>query len=218
MRKPYRYEVASIQGLLQILTNHLSNGYWFHVNGLVPEGKDPYELDEKLIEKYGVVVSTWRRSQRKRERLYNLHYVRFERRWFLLATHGMAGERKADFYQAERRNLKDARRTPIRVEGYAVSYQEGPDGKHHVHIRIDKPDYKALKAHFLELATRRRADTLVDAFWRIPFEPYAPVRRQLFNIWRAVNRARKEAGYEKLPIECVPMKRKIVKPFGCRSC
>lgn len=209
----YRYEVTSIQGLLQLLTNHLTNGYWFHVSGVVPEGRVPEELDSKLIEKYDVAISSWRRSKRKRDGLYNIHYLRFERRWFLMATHGKGREGAPDFHQLERRNIKDARRSPIRVNGYAVSYQEGPDGKHHVHIRIDKPDYKALKAHFLELATRRQAEALVDAFWRVPFEPYAPVRRQLFNVWRGVNKARKAAGYQRLPVECIPMKRKIVRPF-----
>ncbi|MCA9439140.1 MAG: hypothetical protein KC978_25370, partial [Candidatus Omnitrophica bacterium] len=43
--------------------------------------------------------------------------------------------------------------------------------------------------------------------WRLPFEPYAPVRRQLLCILRAVNKKRKEAGYEVLPQSVLRFKR-----------
>lgn len=55
---------------------------------------------------------------------------------------------------------------------------------------------------------------LAAEFAGLRFQPYAPIRVQFLNIWRAVNRARHAAGYERVPIECVPWRRRIVRPFG----
>lgn len=49
---------------------------------------------------------------------------------------------------------------------------------------------------------------------RIPFEPYAPVRRQLLNILRAVNRVRQAAGFESVPVSALRLRRRVVRPFG----
>jgi len=46
----------------------------------------------------------------------------------------------------------------------------------------------------MAVAVRRPAETLADEFRMIPFEPYAPVRQQLLNLLRAVNRVRMETG------------------------
>jgi hypothetical protein len=48
---------------------------------------------------------------------------------------------------------------------------------------------------------------------KLQFEPYAPVRRQLLNIVRAINRAMLEAGYEPVPIEYQRAKHHVLKPF-----
>jgi len=50
-------------------------------------------------------------------------------------------------------------------------------------------------------------------FYQFPFEPYAPIRRQLLKLLRKVNRVRKRAGYTLLPPEILPMRRRVVKPF-----
>jgi hypothetical protein len=52
------------------------------------------------------------------------------------------------------------------------------------------------------------------AFYDFPFEPYAPVRRQLLVLLREVNAVRRQAGFQVLPIDVLPLRRRIVKPFG----
>ncbi|MBU0717022.1 MAG: hypothetical protein KJ749_02135 [Planctomycetes bacterium] len=54
---------------------------------------------------------------------------------------------------------------------------------------------------------------MAGEFGLVDFEPYAPVRRQLLNLLRAVNRARKEAGLEPVPMSCLRLKRRIYRPF-----
>ena len=55
-------------------------------------------------------------------------------------------------------------------------------------------------------------DAILDA--GVGLQPYAPVRVQLLNIWRAVNRARQAAGFDRVPIEALPWRRSILRPLG----
>ena len=47
----------------------------------------------------------------------------------------------------------------------------------------------------------------------LPFEPYAPVRRQLLNLIRHINQRRKPAGLEPIGFDVLRYRRRIVKPF-----
>ncbi len=70
-----------------------------------------------------------------------------------------------------------------------------------------------LKSRFVDLATHRTADTLSHEFGRIPFARYAPIRRQLLNILRAVNERRKQQSYELLPHSVLKLKRTPVRVY-----
>src|SRR5262245_16484713 len=86
-RMEYRCVATSLEGFVQQLeSNILRNGYWFYVAGRVPEGKDGAAVDRKLMEKYGLQISRQQRARRKLGGLANVHYLRLERFWVLLAT------------------------------------------------------------------------------------------------------------------------------------
>lgn len=84
-------------------------------------------------------------------------------------------------------------------------------------VQVGRERYLDLKAHFLEVATRLPAAELGAAFYAVPFEPYAPVRVQLWNLLRWVNKARHAAGLERVPATVIRTKRRIVKPFETRE-
>lgn len=201
----YRCEATTVDGFVQqVAVAYVARGYWFYVAGLVPEEKEPGGVDAKLISKYGIDVSQKERSRRKRAGLANMQYIRHGRFFLLMATHG-----KHAFFEEEAEQIRDARRAPIRYAGYAISYRNK-----RVCVRIAVDEYARLKALFLELACRRSVDALAVEFARVRMQPYAPIRVQLLNIWRAVNRVRRTAGLEAVPIESVPWKRRITRPFG----
>ena len=214
---PYRCEATSVEGFVQQLAcSYLRHGYWWYVAGRVPVGKDTRSVDAKLLAKYGVAVSESTRARRKAAGQANLQYLRFDRTFVLLATKG-----RHRFFDEEREAIRDVRQVPIRLAGYAVAYRRGgltragePDAKWHSHVAIERARYLDLKAHFAELARHRSAEHVALAFYRLPFEPYAPVRRQLLNLLREVNRVRREAGFAKIPTEVLPLRRRVVKPFG----
>jgi hypothetical protein len=215
----YRAEATSLEGFVQqIACCYLRHGYWFYVTGHIPKSKDPATVDRKLIEKYGIGVSESTRARRKQLGKANLQYLRFERRFVILATHG-----EHPFFHSESGSIHDIRHIPLKVGGYFISYRPGgrtrcgaPDQKAHAHVEIERHRYLELKAWFLELAVHRSVEKLSLAFYELPFEPYAPVRRQLLNILRAVNKARCKAGYRPVPAEVLPMRRRIVRPFEPR--
>jgi hypothetical protein len=237
----YRCVAGSLEGFVQQLAaNYLPHGYWFYVTGNVPDGKCPEAIDAKLVAKYGIAISRQERARRKQAGRANLHYLRFQRFWVMLATHGQhpwfeehtrvlidrkTGEEKTEIL------FRDARKASILVNGYSLSVRHGhfvkkmnphepaiPDSKLRVRVQIARDEYKRLRAYLLSLAVHRSADKLASEFWNVPFEPYAPVRRQLLNLLRLVNQARKEAGYESLSPNVIRYRRRIVRPFETFGC
>ena len=201
----YRCVATSVEGFVQQLAvSYVRNGYFFYVTGHIREGRDPREVDRKLIERYGIDVSKFTRARRKKAGQANVHYLRHERFFVLIAT---AGEHP--FFAAEGGLVRDIRREPVVHDGYALSYRKGQ-----ATVRIDRGTELNLKAYFEEVATRHSAASLSRQFRRLPFQPYAPVRRQLLAMLDGVNRLRRAAGLERVPVTSVRWKRWIVKPFG----
>lgn len=199
-----RLVAATIEGFIQQLAvSYISNGYFFYVTGRIPDRKDPRAVDRKFVELYDLRASKWARARRKRAGLANVQYLRHERFFILLATHG-----KHPIFEGESNLIRDARRVSIKFAGYSVSFRGG-----HAHVRIEQEQYKLVKSYLLDLAVRRSAESLEGVFRDLPFEPYAPVRRQLLNILRGVNQARKVAGFRPVRGESLRLRRRIVKPF-----
>ena len=200
----YRCEAASVAGFIQQLAvGYLARGYVFYVAGEIPSGKDPHAVDEKLIEKYGIVASRATRARRKALGLANVQYLRYRRSFLLVATPG-----KHRLFEDEADMVRDARETPMKFLGYALSYRAG-----HPHVRIEQRQYLELKAYFLELALHRQVSAIEEEFRKLHYEPYAPVRGQLFALLRALNRKRRVSQFEPVSSRCIRVRRRIVCPF-----
>ncbi len=200
----YRYVATSAAGFIQQLAvSYLAHGYFFYVMGYIPDGKDPEATDKRILEKYDIASSKFMRYRRKESGRANLQYLRHERTFVILATHG-----EHRFFEAEAANIRDARRVPIKFRGYAVSFRGG-----HASVRIERETFKGLKAYFEGVATKRTVENLFDEFAALPFEPYGPVRFQFFRLLRLVNKRRQLASLSQLPQSAVRARRRIVSPF-----
>lgn len=171
------------------------NGYFFYVLGKVPEGKDPLAVDRKLVGKYGLDVSKWARYRQKKRGEAKIQYLRHKGTFVLVATHG-----HSSFFAEE--PFKDLRRSPLKVFGYALSHRGG-----HSHVRVELEEFKRLRQHFAGSAVKRSEAELFSMLRGLPFEPYAPVRRQYLQLLRDVNRRRKAAGLERVRVEAVRLRR-----------
>jgi len=205
----YRCDALTIEGFVQQLAvNYVGNGYFFYVTGVIPEHKDPKTVDRKLISKYSIGISKWARARRKAQGIANLQYIRHGRFYVLLATHGKHPFFLPESDGGEGNQVKDVRRVPIKFASYAIGHRGG-----HPHVGIERGTYLELKSYLLDLALRRGRESLERLFWGLPFEAYAPVRRQFVTMFKAVNERRSVAGLEPLDISCLRLRRRIVKPF-----
>jgi hypothetical protein len=179
-------------------------------------------IDRKLMGKYGIGLSRTSRARRKAVGIANLHYIRYQRRFLLLATHGFH-----PFFDDEAKNIRDARRIPIKFEGYSVSVAKGGflrkpkngglpqrDQKWRVRVQIEAELYKGLRAYFEDIALHRSHRQLAVELADLPFEPYAPVRQQLLNLVRHIDQKRKTAHVEPVGFSALRYRRRIVRPFG----
>ena len=206
----YRCVATTVAGFIQQLAvSYVANGYFFYVAGRIPDRKDPARCDLKIITQYGINVSKWTRARRKKEGHANVHYLRYGRFFVILASHG-----KHPFFDAEAKQIQDIRDNPIHFMGYAIGYRQARNGRSfHVSVRIDREFYSELKAHFESIAVLRSVEDLCRELRAIGYEPYAPVRSQLWGILRAINRRRKTACMELVPGNALCLCRFPVRPF-----
>ena len=100
-------------------------------------------MDQKLLAKYGISISRQQRARRKHAGQANLHYLRLERDWIILATKG-----EHRFFKEERDSIQDARQIPIQIGGYSIRVARGqflkkeegelvatPDSRYRVRVR-----------------------------------------------------------------------------------
>ena len=205
----YRCVATSVEGFVQQLAvAYITHGYWFYVAGRIPEGKDPAAVDAKLIDRYGIAISKWARCRRKRRGLANMQYLRHERFFVLLATKG-----RHDFFERECGVFRDVRRVPIKFAGYSIGCRKGGDGRWHASVRVVRNYHTSVKALLIETGLRHGAEAVARELASFQFQPFAPVRRQMLEALRAVNRARRTAGFDVVPLTVLPLKRNIVQPF-----
>jgi hypothetical protein len=206
----YRCVTTSVEGFVQQLAvAYITHGYWFYVAGEIPEGKDPAAIDVKLINRYGIAITKWARCRRKKKCLANMQYLRHERFFVLLATKG-----RHEFFERERASIRDVRRAPIKFAGYSIGCRKGRDKRWHASVRIGRENFDGMKSLMSEYAVRFGGRALERELANSPHLRFAPVRRQLHEIWRSANRKRRIAGLDAVPLEVVPRKRRVVQPFG----
>lgn len=200
----YQCVAGSVAGFIQQLAvGYVTRGYWFYVSGEIPPEKDLEQVDQKLIDKYGLRVSKAQRARRKLAGLANVQYIRFEREFVLIATPG-----RHPFFDEEKNQIRDIRRSPLQFHGYSISHRGG-----HVHVRIAEKEFRDHRAVLISEALTLDEDALAERLRSLPFEPYAPVRGQLMSILRAVNRIRHSAQLSGARSVTMRLRRRPVKPF-----
>ncbi|SPE61808.1 conserved hypothetical protein [Verrucomicrobia bacterium] len=206
----YRCVATSVAGFVQQLAvGYIANGHYFYVSGLIPPHKDPVKTDGKILNAYHIDVSKWTRFRRKREGWAGVQYLRYRHFYVIIATHGLHPP-----FAAEAERLVDIRRCPLQFMGYSIGCRRARGGgEYHASVRISNERYTELKSQFESVVLNRTVEELVSDFRHLRYEPYAPVRVQLFALLRQVNRRRKVAGLEQVPSSALRSGRSPVRPF-----
>jgi hypothetical protein len=199
----YRYVTTTLEGFVhQVASRYVASGYRHYIRGHVPRGKDPDAIDRKLLAKYDIPVSKWERYRRRRRHEGCVHYIRFERTFLLLAIPGP----HTRFFEEER--VRDIEAEPIVVEPYEIRIWRG-----HANVRLAGGVIKDLRRELLRMAARRRLEELCEAIRSLPFEPYAGVRFQLFELLDEIRRRHRLEDLSASLGAVIPYKRSWVRPF-----
>lgn len=166
---PIGASVTSVAGFVQQLAvAYVAHGYWFYVIGRVPESKDPATVDRKIIHQYGIDVSKWARSRRKKTGQARVQYLRYDR---FFGHRGHA--RRASLLRSGGESSSDIRRQPLHFMGYSIGCRKGRDGqKWHPSVRIAREMCRELKAR-AAIAVHRPVEELCRELRGLDYEPYA---------------------------------------------
>jgi len=218
----YRYEATSVAGFLSQLVRYIQGGHYFYFACTLPPDADPQAVDRKLLALYDVVQPRWKRKTRSRGDRPSVHYLRHERFYVLLSTHGreeVGGEvRPGRLFVDHSKTIRDVRRTALKFRGYSVRYTYSETHKRwKVFVRLDREAYRAIRTSMTSAATRaryRQPAVLEHEFAKLALEPYGPVRKQLLAILKEVNRLRRRAGLSQINSRCIRrMRSRPVKVF-----
>ncbi len=210
----YRYEVKSINGFLAQVVRYVAcGGHYFYIRVLVPEGKDPKVIAEKLLSRYDIRKKRWQRKRRHLKETASIHLLQYQSLIVIMLSKG----NHKKFYADHQKDIKDIRRTALKVFGYSIRYTFSElDKAWKVFVRLDAETYRQLKAHMLTVAvwdSYRDKLRLEREFSRLPYEPYGPVFGQLLGILRAANRCRRRRGFRTADATCIRKFRRLGKVF-----
>ena len=198
------------------VVRYVSSGHYFYLTGTIPARKEPAKIDAKLIRLYGVDRPRWARARRRLGKLAGMHYLRHDRFFILIATHG-----KSPFFSDHQSRFRDIRRNALKVGGYSIRYTWSTvDRRWRVFVRLDREAYANLRANMLQQALQPQfaaRDKFEALFTDLQWQPYGPVREQLGSIVKASNRRRRYAGLPQARFACLPRMRRVTTVYEARA-
>ena len=210
MPEQYRCVAQNVPGFIAQIVRYVASGHRFVVRVKIPESKDPQQIDEKLLVRYGVSRKRWQRKRRHLKDNAGIHYLRCRRLAVLMVTKG----RHDTFHADHAGNVLDLTRQSLKLYGYAISFNRNTNK---VSVRLDDETRRKVRAHFETIAvwdSYRDSAKLEREFLQLPYQPYGPVYKQLIAIAKSVNRLRRRRGFEPVDLACIRTKKRLTKVFA----
>lgn len=216
----YRYEAASVQGFIEQVQRYAAARHYFYVACQIPTSKAPRRVDEKLITRYSIARRPWQRKTRYLLRQdpnrAGIHYLRHERFFVIIATHG-----DHRFREDHGDNVRDLRDVPLKFAGYSIRNLFKSGGRARTtRVQLDKPLMRTVRENLVWMATRpefRSAERLEEELQRevarAALIPFRGVQDQLDRIAVEMNRQRRRARMSPVGTSWIPRKRMKAKVF-----
>lgn len=199
----YRYVATSEAGFVQQIVRCVAKGYRYYTFGQVRRGKTPEQIDQVLLTKFGIAKSPSARSRAKQRGEANIQYLRYGEFWVMMATKGRHHWKEEHTDNEGKPEYYDFREKALEVGSYAISSR--PDGqnqaRYRVRVVLNREAYKAIRALYLDRAKHWSVERIGEALRRDirKLLPYRPIRVQLIELIRQMNKVRKPKGYERIP-------------------
>ena len=71
----YPSEATNVDGFIAQVVRYVASGYYFYVRCLIPENKESWAIDAKLLARYQVCQPRWRRERRRLKQNAGVHYL-----------------------------------------------------------------------------------------------------------------------------------------------
>ncbi|BAZ00482.1 hypothetical protein NIES37_44740 [Tolypothrix tenuis PCC 7101] len=183
------YEAHTLgEFLRKVAIDYLRYGYYRYLLRVIPEKMEVHSIDRKVIADYEITVCRMTRFRRKKAGRANVAYVRWGRRFVLLATEGMHEE-------FEKRRFLDIRENPLYVNGYSIGIHAGKPC-----VMIEPTRYQLIRSHLHAIALFNEARVTEYLRNISPFS-FPGIVRQKRRLLHEVNRRRKRAGLSTIKIE-----------------
>ena len=218
MRPSYTI-LKNVDGALSQITRLAGSGYYFVFYNQLKPSKDPSKLDDKMIRIWQLDQPYWKREKRRRGHAPSIWYLRYNRHYLLMSTHGRAADGEAHpFFEEYASQLFDIRKYALYFCGYSIRYPRSKTtGKHQAFVRLDKATYELLRDTLCERAIRERyrsQDVMEAEFERLPYQPYREVRNQLCRVLKQVNKRRSRYhGFKPVRLQCIPSRMRPVRLY-----
>lgn len=199
----YRYVATSEAGFVQQIVRCVAKGYRYYTVGRVRRGKAPEQVDQVLLTKFGIERSPSARARAKQRGEANIQYLRYGDLWVMMATKGKHHWKEEHTDNTGKPEYHDFRNKALEVGNYAISSRlDGQNqAKYRVRVVLNRAAYKELRALYLDRAKHWSVQNLGEALRRDVRQllPYRPIRVQLIELIRQMNKVRKPKGYERIP-------------------
>lgn len=183
------YEAHTLgEFLRKVAIDYLRYGYYRYLLRVIPEKMEVHSIDRKVIADYEITVCRMTRLRRKKAGRANVAYVRWGRRFVLLATEGVHEE-------FEKRRFLDIRENPLYVNGYSVGVHAGKPC-----VMIEPTRYQLIRSHLHAIALFNEARVTDYLQNTSPFN-FPGVVRQKRRLQHEVNKRRKVAGLPLIKVE-----------------
>lgn len=164
------YLCNSWQYLLQQLVYLVGRGYYYYHVGYIKIDKldKAKKIDEKIINKYNINLSKDQRARRKKKKLANFYYLRWNCIFIILHTDGNLDIELDDSFYDMRVKHKEADRLKIKVSevlefNIALQYKNSSD-KRSVTVTLSNSTYKNFKAEIEEFIQQKQVKKLEQFF------------------------------------------------------
>lgn len=166
------YLCYSWQYLLQQLVHLVGRGYYNYCVGYIPsdKGHKMFDIDKKIMDKYNINISKDQRYRRKKKKLANFYYLRWQHWFFILRSDGAVDFNVDDKFYDIRVKQKEVNRLKVVVSGcleFNLGLQKKGNGKSSVTVSLSNHTYKEFKAEIEDLIQHKQINKLEDFFERL---------------------------------------------------
>lgn len=184
-----KYEAETLgEFLRKIAIDYLRYGYTRYALRTIPDGKELYEVDAKVMQVYECTFCRAVRHHRRKRSIANVVYIRFKNRFVLVASGGSnEAFDKIDFL--------DFHTTPLNIDRYTIGVKRNKPC-----VMVKPSMFRILRKQLLAIALHNENKVLTRFRAISPFS-FPEIIRQKRKLLSEINKRRHTAGLPRIVVD-----------------